>query len=113
MAIWRNGRPPWKRGWPSVFDRHGITVCPQPYVGSMLGFFFCEGPVHSFSDVSRTDTAFFARFFHGMLEEGVYLPPSAYEAWFVSHAHDDQIIRTTVDAADRVLSNIKPSRSAR
>lgn len=101
-----------EEGLAGVFDRHGIAVA-RNRVGSMLGFFFCEGPVHTFSDVSRTDTAFFARLFHGMLEEGVYLPPSAYEAWFVSHAHDDQIIRTTVDAADRVLSNIKPSRSAR
>ena len=95
-----------------TFDRHGITVA-RNRVGSMLGFFFCEGPVRSFSDVNRTDTEFFARFFHGMLEEGVYLPPSAYEAWFVSHAHDDQIIRKTVDAADRVLSNLKQSRPTR
>ena len=42
-----------------------------------------------------------------MLDEGVYLPPSAYEAWFVSHAHDENIIQATVDAADRVLSNMK------
>ena len=101
-----------EEGLADVFDRHGITVA-RNRVGSMLGFFFCEGPIHSFSDVSRTDTEFFARFFHAMLEEGVYLPPSAYEAWFVSHAHDNQIIRKTVDAADRVLSNIKQSRPAR
>ena len=99
-------------GLAEVFDRHGITVA-RNRVGSMLGFFFCEGPVHSFSDVNRTDTDFFAHFFHGMLDEGVYLPPSAYEAWFVSHAHDDKIIQATIDAADRVLANMNRSRSAR
>ncbi len=101
-----------EEGMAEVFERHGVTVA-RNRTGSMLGFFFCEGPVHSFDDVSRTDTEFFARFFHGMLEEGVYLPPSAYEAWFVSHAHDDQVIADTVAAADRVLDKMNKSRSAR
>ncbi|MGM0739667.1 MAG: glutamate-1-semialdehyde 2,1-aminomutase, partial [Bacteroidota bacterium] len=59
-----------EQGLVDVFDRHGITVATNR-VGSMLGLFFCEGPVRRFSDVSRTDTGFFARFFHGMLDEGV------------------------------------------
>ncbi len=95
-----------------VFNSHGITVTDNR-VGSMLGFFFCEGPVESFSDVSRTDTGFFARFFHGMLREGIYLPPSAFEAWFVSHCHDDEVIRKTVDAADRVLSTLNETGASR
>lgn len=85
-----------------VFDEYGLTVTYNR-VGSMLGFFFCDGPVESFADVSRTDTAFFAEFFHGMLEEGIYLPPSAYEAWFVSHAHTGDVIRETAKAARSVL----------
>ncbi len=99
-------------GLMDVFERHDITVAANR-VGSMLGFFFCEGPVRGFDDVSRTDTEFFARFFHGMLEEGVYLPPSAYEAWFVSHCHDGDVIRKTIDAADRVLPNLNQTRSVR
>jgi len=94
-----------EQGLKQVFEKHQATVANNR-VGSMLGFFFCDGPVAGFSDVSRTDTEFFGRFFHGMLEQGVYLPPSAYEAWFVSHTHDDTIIRKTVDAADHVLSDL-------
>lgn len=92
-------------GIGQVFEHHGITAA-QNRVGSMLGFFFCEGPVTGFSDVKRTDTDFFARFFHGMLKQGIYLPPSAYEAWFVSHCHNEPLIRQTIDAADRVLSGM-------
>lgn len=101
-----------EEGLTEVFAHHGVTVAHNR-TGSMLGFFFCQGPVHRFADVSRTDTEYFARFFHGMLAEGVYLPPSAYEAWFVSHAHDDQVIAETIAAADRVLANIHQSRSTR
>ncbi len=95
-------------GLKNVFDAHKITVANNR-VGSMLSFFFCEGPVTDFAAVSRTDTDFFRTFFHGMLEEGVYLPPSAYEAWFVSHKHDDSVIQETIAAADRVLLSMTGS----
>ncbi|MEX0681762.1 MAG: glutamate-1-semialdehyde 2,1-aminomutase [Balneolales bacterium] len=96
----------------AVFDNHGITVTGNR-VGSMLGFFFCRGQVESFADVSCTDTDFFSRFFHGMLEQGVYLPPSAYETWFVSHCHDESVIRETVEAADHVLSRLTEAGAVR
>jgi glutamate-1-semialdehyde 2,1-aminomutase len=56
------------------------------------------GAVRDFDDAQRTDTAAYAAFFHAMLDRGVHLPPSAYEAWFVSAAHDDRAVQTVLDA---------------
>jgi glutamate-1-semialdehyde 2,1-aminomutase len=58
-------------------------------VGTMLTPFFGEGPIRNFDDVRRTDREAYARFFHAMLERNVYLPPSAFEAWFTSSAHGE------------------------
>ncbi|GHJ59320.1 glutamate-1-semialdehyde 2,1-aminomutase [Nocardioides sp. OK12] len=66
--------------------------------GTMFSVFLAEGPVRDFDDASRTDTAAYGAFFHAMLERGVYLPPSAYEAWFLSAAHDDRAVQTVLDA---------------
>jgi glutamate-1-semialdehyde 2,1-aminomutase len=66
--------------------------------GTMFSVFFTEGPVRDFTDASRTDSAAYAAFFHAMLDAGVYLPPSAYEAWFLSSAHDDRAVQTILDA---------------
>jgi glutamate-1-semialdehyde 2,1-aminomutase len=67
-------------------------------VGSMLTLFHTGGPVRSFADASAADTGRFARLHAHCLEHGVYLPPSAYEASFVSLAHGSQEIRDVVDA---------------
>jgi glutamate-1-semialdehyde 2,1-aminomutase len=73
-------------------------------VGGMFGLFFTDQPqVTSFSEVMACDVARFNRFFHGMLEEGVYLAPSAFEAGFVSAAHDDDTLDITLNAADKVF----------
>ncbi len=66
--------------------------------GTMFSVFFAEGAVRDFDDASRTDAAAYAAFFHAMLDRGVYLPPSAYEAWFLSAAHDDRAVQTVLDA---------------
>jgi glutamate-1-semialdehyde 2,1-aminomutase len=66
--------------------------------GTMFSVFFADGPVRDFDDARRQDTSAYAAFFHAMLERGVYLPPSAYEAWFVSSAHDDEAVQTVLDA---------------
>jgi glutamate-1-semialdehyde 2,1-aminomutase len=66
--------------------------------GTMFSVFLCEGPVRDFTDASRTDAAAYAAFFHAMLDRGVYLPPSAYEAWFVSAAHDERAVQVVLDA---------------
>ncbi|RDU95736.1 glutamate-1-semialdehyde 2,1-aminomutase [Trinickia dinghuensis] len=68
-------------------------------VGGMFGLYFTEQIPASFADVSRSDIARFNVFFHQMLDAGVYFAPSAYEAGFVSSAHDDAVIDATIEAA--------------
>jgi glutamate-1-semialdehyde 2,1-aminomutase len=76
-------------------------------VGGMFGIFFTDSPsVRCFQDVMACDTARFNQFFHGMLEEGVYLAPSAFEAGFVSAAHDDVVIERTLVAAEKVFKSL-------
>ncbi len=76
-------------------------------VGGMFGLFFTkQDPVSSFSQVMACDQDRFVRFFHGMLREGVYLAPSAFETGFVSSAHDEQAIDTTLEAAERVFATL-------
>jgi glutamate-1-semialdehyde 2,1-aminomutase len=70
--------------------------------GGMLGVFFAEGPVRNFADAQAADHKKFARFFQAMMRRGVWLPPSGYEAMFVSAAHDvaiiDEIVAKAADA---------------
>jgi len=68
-------------------------------VGSLLTVFFRETPPQNFLEAKASDTRAFARFFHSMLDAGVLLPPSQFEAWFVSAAHDDDVIDATLAAA--------------
>lgn len=68
-------------------------------VGSMLTVFFSDQPVHNFADASACRTDRFAAFFQTMLQEGIMLAPSQYEAWFVSTAHDDAAVDQTIAAA--------------
>jgi len=68
-------------------------------VGGMFGLFFCEGYVDTYAQAVACDTAAFNRFFHAMLERGVYLAPSAFEAGFMSSAHGDTEIARTIDAS--------------
>lgn len=70
-------------------------------VGSLMTVFFCKTPPRNFAEAKGSDTAAFARFFHSMLDAGVLLPPSQFEAWFVSAAHDDAAIDATLAAAPR------------
>lgn len=76
--------------------------------GSMFGFFFSdEAKISRFSQVTQCDTERFNRFFHAMLDEGVYLAPSSFEAGFMSLAHSEQDIDTTLEAAARALAKAK------
>jgi glutamate-1-semialdehyde 2,1-aminomutase len=77
------------------------------WVGGMFGVFFTEEKViGSFEQVMACDQERFRRFFHAMLDEGVYLAPSAFEAGFVSAAHDFEILDQTLQAAERVFSRL-------
>ena len=72
--------------------------------GAMFGFFFTEEKnISSFEQVSACDAERFKKFYHGMINEGVYLAPSAYETGFVSSAHSDEDIEKTLDAAEKVF----------
>ncbi len=76
-------------------------------VGSMATLFFNEGPVTDFESASRSDTKRYAAYFHAMLERGVHLAPSQFEAAFVSTAHGDAEINATIAAAGEALKQIK------
>jgi glutamate-1-semialdehyde 2,1-aminomutase len=77
-------------------------------VGGMFGFFFTAEPnVTCFAQVMACDVERFKKFFHGMLREGVYLAPSAYEAGFVSATHTDADIAATLDAAEKIFKTLK------
>jgi len=75
-------------------------------ISAMFGFFFTAGPVHNFSDAKQSDTAKFGRFHRGMLEEGIYLAPSQFEAGFTSLAHTEEDIDKTLEAARKVMSTL-------
>ncbi|KAJ9163928.1 hypothetical protein P3X46_023550 [Hevea brasiliensis] len=85
--------------------RAGHAMCGG-HISGMFGFFFTEGPVYNFSDAKKSDTAKFARFYQGMLEEGVYFAPSQFEAGFTSLAHSAEDIQHTITAADKVFRRI-------
>ena len=68
------------------------------WAGSMFSVFFREGAVRTYDDARQQDAAAFGRFFHAMLDAGVYLPPSAFESWFVSRAHDDAAVERVLAA---------------
>ncbi|MBD2259150.1 glutamate-1-semialdehyde 2,1-aminomutase [Pseudanabaena sp. FACHB-2040] len=75
-------------------------------VSAMFGFFFQAGPVHNYDDAKRSDLTKFSRFHRGMLERGVYLAPSQFEAGFTSLAHTDADIEKTIAAAREVLAEL-------
>jgi glutamate-1-semialdehyde 2,1-aminomutase len=75
-------------------------------ISGMFGFFFTEGPVHNYEDAKKSDLTKFSKFHRGMLEQGVYLAPSQFEAGFTSLAHSDEDIDRTIEAAKFVMSNL-------
>lgn len=83
----------------------GIPVSLN-HVCAMFGLFFTAGEVTEFDHAANADVNRFNRFFHAMLENGVYLAPSAFEAGFLSAAHDDDIIDATLDAAEASFASL-------
>lgn len=75
-------------------------------VGGMFGLFFSEHQVNTFEQATQCNIEQFKRFFHGMLDEGIYLAPSAYEAGFVSAAHTKDDLQKTIDAAAKVFKTL-------
>jgi glutamate-1-semialdehyde 2,1-aminomutase len=87
-------------------QRHGVPLAAAS-VGGMFGIYFRETPPASYAEVMQCDQEAFNRFFHAMLAAGVYFAPSAYEAGFVSSAHGTTEIEKTVDAAARVIAELR------
>jgi len=93
-------------GIKAAADQAGVPLATN-HVCGMFGLFFTAAPqVHSYAAATACDVERFKRFFHGMLAEGVYLAPSAFEAGFISAAHTDADIDATVAAAARVFGRI-------
>jgi glutamate-1-semialdehyde 2,1-aminomutase len=88
------------RGVFASADRKAQVV----QVGTLTGMFFADAPVHDYADAQSADHAAYARFFHEMLDRGVFLPPSGYEAMFVSLAHGGPELDAVLDAAGRAAS---------
>ena len=83
----------------------GHEVCGGS-VSAMFGMFFAAGPVRNYEDAKKADVNKFARFHRGMLERGIYLAPSQYEAGFPSLAHTEADIDQTIATAKTVLANL-------
>ena len=93
-------------GLKSLAEKHHVPFVVN-YVGGMFGIFFTEKQeITSYAEVMKCDTEKFKIFFHKMLEQGIYLAPSAFEAGFMSLAHTDEDIERTLSAADIAFSAI-------
>lgn len=99
-------------GMQAAADKHCIPFTTNS-AGSMFGFFFTEAKkVSNFAQVCECDQEAFKAFFHGMLEHGVYLAPSAFEAGFMSAAHSENDINETIAAADAVFAHMSSAKAA-
>jgi len=93
-------------GFKKLANKHGIPMSVN-YAGSMFGLFFTDVErVTNYQQAISCNTEQFNHFYHGMLENGVYLAPASYEAGFVSAAHSDEIVQQTLAIADKVLANV-------
>ncbi len=94
-------------GLKAAAERNGISLSVN-YVGAMFGFFFTEdkNTITTYEQATQSDAEMFKKFFHLMLDEGVYLAPSSYETGFLSTAHSDDIIEKTLVAADKCFAQL-------
>ncbi|UTM56839.1 glutamate-1-semialdehyde 2,1-aminomutase [Photobacterium sp. CCB-ST2H9] len=93
-------------GFQALADKYGIPLVTNQ-VGAMFGFFFTDQEnVHNYQDVARCDVERFKRFFNLMLQKGVYLAPSAFEACFTSLAHGEKEIHATLEAAEYAFATL-------
>ncbi|MBD2335449.1 glutamate-1-semialdehyde 2,1-aminomutase [Calothrix sp. FACHB-156] len=92
-------------GLLQIAQETGHAACGG-HISAMFGLFFTAGPVHNYEDAKSADTAKFGRFHRGMLERGIYLAPSQFEAGFTSFAHTDEDIDQTLAVAREVLSSL-------
>jgi glutamate-1-semialdehyde 2,1-aminomutase len=96
-------------GLLKIAEEVGVPLSTR-HVGGMFGFFFQEGPVNDFAQAQQSDAAAFKCFFGAMLDEGVYLAPSSYEAGFMSLAHGPRALAETLEAARKALTRVAQMR---
>ena len=94
------------QGLAAAGKEASVALCADS-VGGMFGLYFAAAVPKTYAEMMKCDKAAFNAFFHAMLDEGVYLAPSAFEAGFVSASHDDAIIDATLAAANHVLQKLK------
>ncbi|NEP08624.1 MAG: aminotransferase class III-fold pyridoxal phosphate-dependent enzyme, partial [Okeania sp. SIO4D6] len=92
-------------GLLAVGKETGNPICGG-YISAMFGIFFNKGPVHDYDDAKKSDLSKFSKFHRGMLERGIYLAPSQFEAGFTSLAHTEEDIDKTLAAAKEVMSSL-------
>jgi len=85
-----------QRGIPHTVNR----------IGSMFTVFFTEGEVRNYSDARKSDLKLFARFFKNLLKNGVLIPPSQFEAWFLSTAHDEEVLNKALERIERAIKEL-------
>ncbi len=92
-------------GMTAAANKAGVSFCADA-IGGMFGLYFAKQVPSTFAEMMASDTAKFNRFFHLMLDAGVYLAPSAFEAGFVSAQHDDEVIAATIQAAEVAFAQL-------
>lgn len=93
------------RGLSDIATKKGVKFCTD-YIGGMFGLYFLESVPKSFPDVQKSDTDAFNIFFHKLLENGVHIAPSAYEAGFISASHDEDSLKITLTAAEAAFEAV-------
>jgi glutamate-1-semialdehyde 2,1-aminomutase len=94
-----------RMGLFNVFNEANIPVTIN-HIGSMISVFFTHEAVNNFANASSSNITMFNKFFHGMLNEGIYLPPSAYESWFLSNALSYHDLDITITAASKAAKSL-------
>ena len=94
-----------EEGLTAAAEKSGLSVVTQR-AGSISCLFFADQPVYNLADAMNADLERFKKYFHGMLAEGVYLAPSAFEAAFLSAAHTPEDIDLTIEAAEKVMKTL-------
>jgi glutamate-1-semialdehyde 2,1-aminomutase len=94
-----------EKGIIEAANKTGMEI-QLPRIGSMFTIFFARDPVTDYETAMRADTTLYAKFFHQMLSQGVYLPPSQFEAAFVSTAHTHKDIQSTISAAEKAFTSL-------
>ncbi len=94
-----------KEGLAAAADAHGVRVTINQ-VGSLLTVFFTDRPVHTYADAQTSSVDQYRIFFQALLAEGIHLPPSQFECWFISTAHTDADIEKTIQAAEKAFAAV-------